>query len=93
MANALDEIRRLMARNSRRLLNLYFPNGDDPKASFLVNHLEAHEQVSKDFTYVVTVLSDDPNIEPTTVQGRMVRTYAQRAHAHYQRFVAHGQAD
>ncbi|MEN9866173.1 MAG: hypothetical protein RL748_1763, partial [Pseudomonadota bacterium] len=72
MTNASDHIHRLLRRNSRRLLKLYFPNGDEPSAGLLVNHLEAREQVSKDFTYIVTVLSDDPNIELTDVQGRMV---------------------
>ncbi len=72
MTNATEHIRSLLKRDSPRLLRLYFPNGDEPKAGFLVNHLEAHEQVSKDFTWVVTVLSDDPNIELIDVQGRMV---------------------
>jgi type VI secretion system secreted protein VgrG len=72
MNDATDKIRALLARNSRRMLYLYFPRGDEPEAGFLVNHIEAHEQVSKDFTYIVTVLSDDPNVELTDVQGRMV---------------------
>ena len=72
MKTATDNIRALLRRNSRRLLNLYFPNGDEPEAGFLVNHIQAHEQVSKDFTYIVTVLSDSLNIELTDVQGRMV---------------------
>ncbi len=72
MTNPTEQIRRLMGQNSRRLLNLYFPNGDEPKAGFLVNHIEAHEQVSNDFTWIVTVLSDDYNVELTDVQGRMV---------------------
>ena len=72
MTSAADQIYKMLTRNSRRLLKLYFPNDDGPDAGLLINHLEAHEHVSQDFTYLVTVLSDDPEIDLTEVQGRMV---------------------
>ena len=73
MANATDFIVSLIkSGNSRRLLNLYFPRDDGPASGLLVSTLHAHEEVSKDFTYTVTVMSDDPHIQLKDVQCKMV---------------------
>ncbi len=57
---------------SKRLLNLYFPRDDGPAAGFLVTRLEAEEEISRDFEFRVTVVSDDPNIALKEVQCKMV---------------------
>lgn len=72
MANATDKIISLIKRDSERLLKLYFPNDDGPQAGLLINQLIAEEAISRDFTYTITALSDDPHIDLTEVQGRMV---------------------
>lgn len=72
MSNATDRLVALMAHVPHRLLKLYFPNDDGPQAGLLVNHLLAEESVSADFTFTVTALSDDPEIELSEVQGRMI---------------------
>ena len=72
MSSATDFIVSLIRKDAHRLLKLYFPHDDGPSSGLLVNRLVAQEQLSNDFTYTVTVLSDDPDIELTDVQGRMV---------------------
>jgi type VI secretion system secreted protein VgrG len=72
MSDATDFIVSLLRKDAHRLLKLYFPHDDGPSSGLLVNHLVAEESLSRDFTFTVTVLSDDPNIELTDVQGRMV---------------------
>ena len=72
MSNATDLIVSLISKDAKRLLKLYFPNDDGPEAGLLVNHLLAEEAVSQDFTFTVTLASDDAHIELTDVQGKMV---------------------
>ena len=73
MASATDTIVSLINQASvKRLLKLYFPRDDGPDSGLLINHLHAEEQVSGDFTYTVTALSDDPEIELKDVQCKMV---------------------
>lgn len=55
-----------------RLLRLSFPKGDGPAAMLLPNRLDAREALSRDFRFVVEVLSDNANIALKDVQGKMV---------------------
>ena len=56
-----------------RLLRLHFPQGDAPADVLLVaNALDASESLSRDFSYVVEVLSDSATIALTSVMGKMV---------------------
>ncbi len=72
MSTPTEKIISLMQRGGRRLLRMYFPQDDGPKAGMLVNRLEAEEALSRDFVYTVTALSDDWEIPLAEVQGRMV---------------------
>ena len=73
MASATNFIVSLIKKGkAKRLLNLYFPRDDGPSAGLLVSNLQADEAASRDFTYVVTVLSDVSTIELKDVQGKMV---------------------
>lgn len=73
MPSATEKIISLIQNSQQnRLLKLYFPNDDGPVAGMLINQLEAEEQVSSDFTFTVTVFSDDAQIDPHAVQGKMV---------------------
>ncbi|QDG70168.1 type VI secretion system Vgr family protein [Janthinobacterium tructae] len=56
-----------------RLLRLHFPYGDGPAdIQFLANSLDASESLSRDFSYVVEVLSDNAAIALDKVMGKMV---------------------
>ena len=56
-----------------RLLRLHFPQGDAPADVLLVaNALDASESLSRDFSYVVEVLSDSATIALASVMGKMV---------------------
>ena len=56
----------------KRLLRMEFPREDGPKATMLANTLDAVEEVSRDFTYTVEVLSNDATISLKAVMGKMV---------------------
>lgn len=57
----------------QRLLRLHFPHGDGPTGiQFLANSLAASESLSRDFSHVVGVLSDDAAIALDKVMGKMV---------------------
>ena len=57
----------------QRLLRLHFPHGDGPAGiQFLANSLDASESLSRDFSYVVEVLSDDASVALDKVMGKMV---------------------
>lgn len=57
----------------QRLLRLHFPHGDGPvNVQFLANSLAASESLSRDFSYVVEVLSDNAAIALDKVMGKMV---------------------
>lgn len=57
----------------KRLLRMDFPRKDGPHgATMLANTLDAAEEVSRDFTYTVEVLSNDATIPLKAVMGKMV---------------------
>ncbi|WP_338767696.1 type VI secretion system tip protein TssI/VgrG [Massilia sp. METH4] len=59
-------------RQHNRLLRLNFPNEDGPEALMLANRLDASEGLSRDFRFVVEVVSNDADIALKDVQGKMV---------------------
>ncbi|MDY7578176.1 type VI secretion system tip protein TssI/VgrG [Herbaspirillum sp. RTI4] len=68
-------------RQHKRILTLDFPDNNGPQsgperyqrdALFIPNRLDADEGLSRDFTYTVEVLSDDPRIPLTDVLGKLV---------------------
>ena len=69
--NAVHELLNKMRQNNR-LLRLSFPNDDGPGGVMLANRLEAKEALSRDFRFVVEVLSDNESIELKDVLGKMV---------------------
>lgn len=77
--NATEVIVKMMKAEQNRLLKMYFPNDDGPDAGLLINHLAAEEFVSKDFTFTITALSDDPCIDLDEVHGKMICVELMRA--------------
>ncbi|MEO3711343.1 type VI secretion system Vgr family protein [Roseateles flavus] len=59
-------------RQNARLLQLHFPREDGPSALMVANRLDATEGLSRDFHFVVEVLSDQPDIALKDVLGKMV---------------------
>ena len=60
------------ARQNNRLLRMSFPNEDGPSALMVANKLEAYEGLSRDFHYVIDVLSEDASIQLKDTIGKMV---------------------
>lgn len=55
-----------------RLLRLDFPRYDAPaNATLLVNSIEAEEELSRDFTFRVQLISDSAHIAPSTMMAKM----------------------
>ncbi|GAA5787063.1 hypothetical protein GCM10007860_22170 [Chitiniphilus shinanonensis] len=70
--NAAQLLQGLLEAQHNRLLTLEFPKDDGPAATLIPNRLDADEGLSRDFRYVVEVLSDDPGIALKDVMGKMV---------------------
>lgn len=57
----------------QRLLRLDFPRNDAPaNALLLVNALTAEEELSRDFTFNVELISDNAHIDPASMMAKMV---------------------
>ncbi|MEO6917847.1 MAG: type VI secretion system tip protein TssI/VgrG, partial [Collimonas sp.] len=73
MANAIQTLQSLtQGRQHARMLRLEFPHQDGPQSQLLVNKLDAKEGLSRDFTFTLEILSDNPNLELKDVQGKML---------------------
>ncbi|WP_255987370.1 type VI secretion system Vgr family protein [Chitinolyticbacter albus] len=70
--NAAQLLQGLLETQHNRLLTLAFPKDDGPAATLIPNRLDADEGLSRDFRYVVEVLSDDSAIALKDVMGKMV---------------------
>jgi type VI secretion system secreted protein VgrG len=74
MNNFVDAGLQLLGKldQQNRLLRMHFPNEDGPAAVMVANRLDAREALSRDFRFVVEVISDDATIALKDVQGKMV---------------------
>jgi Rhs element Vgr protein len=62
---SVDELRKLASgMQNSRLLTLSFPRGDAPYKILLVNRLEGEESLSRDFRFVIEILSDNAHLDP-----------------------------
>ena len=66
-----DAIYALLA-TAPRLMTLAFPDSDGPDAVLLPETMVAKEQISRDFEFTLTLLSDDASIELKDVQCKLV---------------------
>ena len=57
---------------NRRLLTLSFPQGDAPYDILLANRLEGEESLSRDFQFVVEILSDKATLDPKDFVGKQI---------------------
>jgi type VI secretion system secreted protein VgrG len=67
-------------RQHRRTLRLSFPHNDGPPATLLANWLDESEGLSRDFEFVVEVLSDNARIPLKQLMGRMVTGFSNIVH-------------
>ncbi|MFJ1472527.1 type VI secretion system Vgr family protein [Massilia orientalis] len=73
MTTQIQHLRdRLAGRQHNRILRLSFPNDDGPSCEFVVNALHARESMSRDFEYVIEILSDSPSIALEDIQGKLI---------------------
>lgn len=73
MTTEIQHLRDLIAgRQHNRILRLSFPNDDGPSCEFVVNALHARESMSRDFEYVIEILSDSPSIALEDIQGKLI---------------------
>jgi type VI secretion system VgrG family protein len=62
---SIPDLRKLAAgMQNKRLLRLTFPRGDAPYEILLANRLEGEEYLSRDFRFVVEILSDNAKLDP-----------------------------
>lgn len=57
---------------NKRLLTLSFPQGDAPYNILLANRLEGEEALSRDFQFVVEILSDNARLDPKDFVGKQI---------------------
>ncbi|WP_343743177.1 contractile injection system protein, VgrG/Pvc8 family [Herbaspirillum huttiense] len=57
---------------SRRLLRLSFPHDDAPACALVINRFEGSEAMSRDFRFVLELLSDDAAIPLTCLLGKLL---------------------
>ena len=57
---------------NNRLLTLSFPEDDAPHEILLVNRLEGEESLSRDFRFVIEILSDNAKLDPKDFVGKLI---------------------
>ena len=69
-----------------RLLTLSFPQGDAPHDVLLVNRLEGEESLSRDFQFVIEILSDSGNLDPNDFVRKLISVQLLRNDGSYRYF-------
>lgn len=73
MHETFQALNRLMqSQEQRRFLRLHFPHQDAPAARFAVHQIEAEESLSRDFSFKVELLSDEPGLSLKEMQGKLL---------------------
>ncbi|KAF0804031.1 hypothetical protein A6D6_03422 [Alcanivorax xiamenensis] len=72
MSMLVQAFRSLINEQHNRLLRLKFPHDDGPDAVLLPEQLDAVEGLCRDFSYTVTLISDDAHLHAKNFTGRMV---------------------
>ncbi|MDR6583216.1 type VI secretion system tip protein VgrG [Herbaspirillum sp. BH-1] len=75
MSQAVPSFQQLLQQHQRqnqRLMRLHFPQDDAPASPLLVQRLDAEEAMSRDFSYKVELLSDDPKLALKEMLGKLL---------------------
>ena len=70
LAHSIREL--IYDKQHKRILRLAFPNNDAPPAQFLVNKIDASECLSKDFEFVVELISDNASLALKEMHGKLL---------------------
>lgn len=76
-------------RQHHRILQLSFVNDDSPDAELLINRLEAHEALSRDFAYTLELLSNDARLSLNAMMGKLLCVALTRADGTQRHFTGH----
>ena len=79
----------LLGAQHKRILTLSFPGKDGPDAQLLANQLSATERMSRDFEFVVEVLSDNARLELKDLIGKRVTVSLVREDGSLRHFNGH----
>jgi type VI secretion system VgrG family protein len=71
---------------NNRLLTLSFPDSDAPHDTLVVNRIEGEEALSRDFRFVVEILSDDAGLDPKDFIGKQITVALLRDDGSYRYF-------
>jgi Rhs element Vgr protein len=81
------ELRKIASgMQNNRLLTLVFPDDDAPYDTLVVNGLEGEEHLSRDFRFVVEILSDNAQLDPKTFVGKRMTVKLLRDDGSYRHF-------
>ena len=70
---SVQDLRKIAAgMQNNRLLTLSFPEGDAPYPILLVNRLEGEESLSRDFRFVIEILSDNAKLDPKDFVDKLI---------------------
>jgi type VI secretion system VgrG family protein len=72
-----------------RLLTLSFPQDNAPYEILLVNRLEGEESLSRDFRFVIEILSDNVKLDPNEFVGKLMTVKLLRNDGSYRYFNGH----
>jgi type VI secretion system VgrG family protein len=72
-----------------RLLTLSFPDDNAPYEILLVNRLEGEESLSRDFRFVIEILSDNVKLDPNEFVGKLITVKLLRNDGSYRYFNGH----
>ena len=87
---SVQDLRKITAgMQHNRLLTLSFPDGKAPYEILLVNRLEGEESLSRDFRFVIEILSDNAKLDPNDFVGKLITVKLLRNDGSYRHFNGH----
>ena len=87
---SVQDLRKIVAGMQHgRLLTLSFPDGNAPYEMLLVNRLEGEESLSRDFRFVIEILSDNAKLDPNDFVGKLITVKLLRNDGSYRHFNGH----
>lgn len=87
---SVQDLRKLAAGGqNNRFLTLSFPDGDAPGEILLANRLEGEEFLSRDFRFIVEILSDNAKLDPKDFVGKLVSARLLRNDGNFRYFTGY----
>ena len=84
---SVQDLRKIAAgMQNKRLLTLSFPQGDAPYNLLLINRLEGEESLSRDFRFMLEILSDNAKLDPKDFVGKQICVQLLRDDGSYRYF-------